>query len=538
MMFNRLQRPLAALTLVALAACAQTTGAPPVIPPPPSQGGGFATNIVGIGDSLTAGTQSGTTLGVTYANPQSGLPGNLAPSTQENGWFALFFAQANGIALDPLKWNDDTVLGSPTKSPLPLINPPGIGTQLLPGTTPGSIVGTHLACDAFDQSAYSLNTVGTTRASLANRIYDLGIPGITMHEALTMTAPLTGPPPPPAPNNTCPSYPALPGDPTSGALQSLVESESAMFYPVLGSYATTVKPLTQVNVALALKPQVATVWLGANDMLKFIFSAGKSPVTDTPAQFQTDLTSIIKQLEAGGAKVLVANLPTVLQTPQFFQGGTQPAPSQSVMYYLQVFSNGAISAAAAQGIVTAISLPEPNGCGVGANGYLTESGMLSLLAAAQAGQVTGASCPLDTAGAGSGLGAAYLTDSFAATAGQLNAGYNQVIAAVAAGTGATLVDVNTAFAQLYAASNAAPYYYMLPGTADPVSLRFGGHLVSFDGLHPSNTGYALVANLFIQAADTSLGMSIAPVAYDPIYKTDPYYIPNPFAPGFPLAKPR
>ena len=39
---------------------------------------------------------------------------------------------------------------------------------------------------------------------------------------------------------------------------------------------------------------------------------------------------------------------------------------------------------------------------------------------------------------------------------------------------------------------------------------YGGGLFSVDGIHPSNTGYAIIANLFIAAID-SVGQSIPPV---------------------------
>jgi lysophospholipase L1-like esterase len=539
-MLKSLHRPIAALTLVALAACSSsgsTVTPNPSVPQPPSSGGNYPQNIVGIGDSLTAGVQSGTLMGALSSSPVSPLPGNVVPPTQENGWFALFFAQANNIALDPAKFNLDTALGLAAVSPLPLIAAPGLGAQILFG--PSGPVTTHLACDSFDNSAYSLNSLNTVRINPVTKTYDLGVPGITMHEAVAMSGPLTGPPPGPV-GNTCPNYPAIPGDPTSGALQALVQDESEDFYPVLGSYSASVHPLTQLGVAVSLKPGVTTVWLGANDLLKYVFSAGASPITDTPTQFQADLTSIITQLKSAGSKVIVANLPTVLQTPQFFQGGVPAnpaAPGQSLFYYLQVFSNGAISAAQATGIVTALQ----SQCGVGSGGYFDESGVFALLQMILAGTYNpaGTACPLDTNGPKSGLGVAYLTDSFASTVGQLNAGYNQIIAAVAAGTGTPMVDVNSALSAVYAASNTAPYYYTLPGTSDPVSLRFGGHLIGFDGLHPSNTGYALVANLFIQIADApapaGLGLSIPPLpSLDPFYKADPYFIPNPFVPGFPL----
>ncbi|HLI95211.1 MAG TPA: hypothetical protein VKT72_03870 [Candidatus Baltobacteraceae bacterium] len=557
-MLKSLHRPIAAVTLVALAACGNNAAGQgplgPTPPPAPSSGGTYSTKIVGIGDSLTAGTQSGTTMGALSSNPFSPLPGGVVPPTQENGWFALFFAQANSIALDPAKYNLDTALGIPQVSPLPLIAAPGLGAQLLFSaslpTGPG-LFETHLDCDSFDNSAYTLGALSSVRLNPLTKTYDLGVPGITMHEALAMTAPLTGAPPGPNANGQCPGYPTIAGDVTSGNLQTVVQSASQAFYPVLGSYTKNVTPLTELSVALSLKPSVATVWLGANDLLEYIFSNETSPTTDPPAQFQQDLTTIVTSLEKAGAKVLLADLPNVLQTPQFFQGGVPAnlaAPSQSVYYYLQVLSNGAVSAAEAQQIVGAIAAPEPNGCGVDAGGYLTESGMeglLTFLATPANLALLGKECPLDINSTGvytqnSGIGTLYLNAKLATDAATLNAGYNQIIDGLAAKTGATLVPITATFSAVYAASNTAPYYYFLHGASDPVSLRFGGHLIGFDGLHPSDTGYAVIANTFIASA-AAAGINVTPLSdatLDAIYAYDPYYIPNPLAPGFPLLRRR
>jgi hypothetical protein len=214
-----------------------------------------------------------------------------------------------------------------------------------------------------------------------------------------------------------------------------------------------------------------------------------------------------------------------------------------VYFFLQVFSKGAISAAQAGGIVQALQAQ----CSVGSGGYLTETGFLTLLSLVQAGLYNPAAtaCPLDVNGT-PGLGAEYLTDTFAAQVQALNTGYNQIIDGAAPAAGATLVPITATFNAIYAASNngasATPYYYLIPGTADVVSLRFGGKLVGFDGLHPSDTGYALIANVFIQAAQaggiTISGGPLSAAAVNTIYQSDPYYLPSPFVPGAPMSRTR
>src|SRR5581483_571932 len=105
-MLNRLHRPLAAVTLVALAACSSPPqrGAAP-LPPAPSPVPASSLKITGVGDSLTCGEQANGDMGVASTNSLSALPGGIVPPTQENGFFALLWAKANGIALDPANWN-------------------------------------------------------------------------------------------------------------------------------------------------------------------------------------------------------------------------------------------------------------------------------------------------------------------------------------------------------------------------------------------------------------------------------------------------
>ena len=115
----------------------------------------------------------------------------------------------------------------------------------------------------------------------------------------------------------------------------------------------------------------------------------------------------------------------------------------------------------------------------------------------------------------------YLDQTFAAQAIALNDAYNQTTDQVATGTGAALAPVTATFLGL--SSTGVP---LAPGVT--LTTRYGGGIFSFDGVHPSDTGYALVANLFIQAADTKYSLTIPPVSaaeIGGIASVDPY---NPF----------
>jgi len=495
----------AALAIVALSACSSSSSGGSIqLPPHNTPNAGLAQqNFVGIGDSLTAGEQSGGLLGdpntfssVSALPPAPSNPG-IVPVTQENGWWALFYQQASG---------------KPASDVLPLIKSPGLGSQLVVSAQAPGFAATHSSCDTFNNAGFSPANWPATRMNPAAAIANLAIPGLTMHEAVAMTGPLTGPPTGP----DC-GFVTIAGDPTSGGLQSLIAGESVMYYPILGQFASTLQPgkATELNAAVSLKPQLTTVWLGANDVLKFIFSHGNSPATDTPQQFTADLTQIVTTLQKAGSKVVIANLPNILGN-----GSTEPPVPQffriaDVGADLTAITGGQISAAAGlqiQGYLQATY--------TGSTGFLTESGFFGVLSQLESNP---AALPnLDPSGPGSGAGALYLDSAFAAQAIALNAAYNTAINSVANSTGSALADIQTTFQQI----NAAGGVPLAPGVT--LTTQFGGGLLSYDGLHPSNTTYALIANAFIGAADTKFGMTIAPLTnaqIGTIAQSDSY---NPF----------
>jgi hypothetical protein len=56
-----------------------------------------------------------------------------------------------------------------------------------------------------------------------------------------------------------------------------------------------------------------------------------------------------------------------------------------------------------------------------------------------------------------------------------------------------------------------------------ITTAFLGGIFGLDGIHPTNTGYALVANQFIAALNTSLALSIPPVDVDSVGAKDPLF---------------
>ena len=96
--------------------------------------------------------------------------------------------------------------------------------------------------------------------------------------------------------------------------------------------------------------------------------------------------------------------------------------------------------------------------------------------------------------------------------------YNQVIAAQAKIAGATMVDINALFNTIAANGLTISGY---TGTA-----TFLGGFFSLDGIHPTNTGYAVVANTFIDAVNASSKTSIPDVNLAAVAAADPLWPPT------------
>lgn len=480
--------------------------------------------LIGVGDSLTAGEQSDGLLGVGTTSTLSAYPGGAVYPGQESGWWAIMYdcLTSTGATCNHTPYSATNA----SLAVLPLINAPGLGTQIVLNATT-LFANTQSGCSTFNTAAFGATTWESTRVSPTTGIADLGVPGITMHEAVAMTGPYEGPPG----GANC-GYTTIPGDPTSGGLQSLVESENQLFLPILGEFAPAYgSNLTMLNVATGMKPKLTTVWLGANDLLKYIFSAGTAPASDTPAQMAADLTKIIKSLTATGSKVLVADLPTLLPTsghsvPQFF---AQANLTANFAKLLVVESGGALTPTEAGEYAQAIVADLGTTFGVTAGGYLTESGFLATieqavpLIEANPAAPNFAAIQLDPTTKGSGLGSAYLTPAFTAQVQAVNAAYNAAIDSVATSSGSNvaLVPISTFFATASTSGIAIG-----PVT---VNEQFGGGLTTWDGLHPSNVGYAVIANDFIATADTAFGMTIPQLTttqLEGILGTDPYYGPG------------
>ena len=59
-----------------------------------------------------------------------------------------------------------------------------------------------------------------------------------------------------------------------------------------------------------------------------------------------------------------------------------------------------------------------------------------------------------------------------------------------------------------------------------MTTAFLGGLFSLDGIHPTNTGYAILANEYIQTINRALDAEISPVSVEQVSKADPLLPPK------------
>jgi hypothetical protein len=428
-----------------------------------------AIKIVGVGDSLTAGEQSAGLVGIGIPNP-----------TQTHGYWALLWHQANGGDVS-----------DPATSPLPLMKAPGMLAYLtLNAGVPTPI---QNACAGYNATAYSFETALQARANPTYSPYDVAIPGQTVHEALYASAPSASGPSAVAPNGSIACNGAVP--PTSFQAAVIDNGENTTFYPILATFGPNV---TQVQAAVSLHGQIDTLWLGQNDQLKHILNPDLIPAVD-PVQFGSDITTAIKALQGSGAKVAVANLMDPFHVAAWIP---QPKIAAALVQFTSRMAtpvDAATAAKVARRIDTILLT-----YGVGPHGYVSIF-VLPVIAAHLSAP------PKLSVGD-------YVPDTLAAQAESLDIAYNRQIAAAAASTGAALVDVHTMEAQAYATGG-------IPITSTCCFVTYGGGFYGLDGVHPSNTFYAILANSFIGTIDRAFGKSIpsfSPSDLAAIASSDPF----------------
>jgi lysophospholipase L1-like esterase len=406
---------------LSLAGCSSGSSNPlaPIQAEQAKNAGNFS-NTIFLGDSLTAGFQSG----------------SLLDTLQVHGWAPLVATQAKFNIVQPLI----AYPGAPNVLQLVSLGPPPVITAVCPPPmTP--------AC-------------GTTtgRDNFATQVTDLAVPGALLNDVMN-TVPLA--------------------NPATGQQQL---NQLVLGFPGLG-YG---QALSQFGFAVQAQPTTIFLWIGNNDALIADETGMPSSMTSV-ANFTTQYQALITQLTTmTPAHLVIANIPDVTQVPYL-----QPAA-----LILGEYSQ-------ATGLPTSVL---SGLLGIVPGDYVNPAGLAQIpliLGGTQKGPITDAGV---------------LSAAEVVTVQAQVAAFNQVIAAQAQAANATLVDINALFKQVSTSGLTINGY---TGTT-----AFLGGFFALDGIHPTNTGYAVVANTFIDTMNAAFKTTIPDVALGSVAAADPFWPPN------------
>ena len=265
--------------------------------------------------------------------------------------------------------------------------------------------------------------------------------------------------------------PALPLD----SLEDIILGVPSLVIPELG-----IPPLSQLEMAYALTPTFTVLWLGSNEVLDAVLEADPSFITPIEVFMQAYPTAI-GTIQATGSALLVANVPDVT---------------------IMAFLTSAEELAAMVGAPLPIIGPA---LGVEEGDFVTGFG-LELVPQILGGVIPG---PLP--------GNVVLTASEALEIRAAVATMNGFIAQLSQMMNFPVVDVHTAF-------NEVDENGLIVG-GRLLTTRFLGGFFSLDGVHPTNTGCAFTANLFIEKMNEIYffppGFAPQPVDLEEVANNDP-----------------
>lgn len=314
--------------------------------------------------------------------------------------------------------------------------------------------------------------------------------------------------------------------------------------------------------AVAQSPTFFSLWIGNNDVLSYATSGGigtnqtgnldpttygGNDITD-PNVFASVYSTLVTQLTADGAKGVVANIPYVTSVPFFTAVPTNPIPglpaaSAGQLNFLFGGINAALAGASLPPRFVTLVADDGNPATVEANPLLIKDESLPNISvqitaaltpvlggptAAYVGSIygqarhasnmtasrdyillsarsiigttqTGAPSPFNTIGISFPMqDNTTLTASETAEVKTATDAYNATILALANSKGLAFLDANAALSQV---ANGGLVYSGYTMTSTYVT----GNSFSLDGVHPSPKGYALIANKFLEAINTTYG---------------------------------
>lgn len=285
---------------------------------------------------------------------------------------------------------------------------------------------------------------------------------------------------------------------------------------------------TMVEHAMSINPTFFTLWIGNNDVLGYATSGGEEggdTITDA-GKFAALYNQTISTLVADSAKGAIANIPDITSIPFF---NTVPANAIPVSGTNVALLNAAYANynALVEGyrVATVISDEEAAlrtiSFADGANYMITSDPNLTALTnptngqpvpkirQLKAGELVTLTLPQDSlkcAGWGTQVpvpGQYILLSQEIDKISNAVTSYNAVIESAAQINNLALVDANKRMKELQTGIN-------FNGTTYTARFVTGGAF-SLDGVHPNSRGYAIIANLFIDAINATYGSNVSQV---------------------------
>jgi hypothetical protein len=250
---------------------------------------------------------------------------------------------------------------------------------------------------------------------------------------------------------------------------------------------------TALAQAIGARPTFATVWVGSDEILAAVRRgrAVEGQTLTPAATFRAGFQTLVTGLRSAGATVVAANVMDLTLSP--FATTLKPYVTDATTGEA-VRLNGAL-----------VPL-------LGPNGPLPEGTLVTLVASRLISQGDGV--PASMGGKGTPLPDEVILD--ASEQAQIRAriaDFNRAIEEVCQAAGVPLVDAH-AFYEAFVRSGQA-----IGGILVTNQFLTGGFW-SYDGVHPTELGYAMLANEWI-AAVNSTGASLSPVALAPYLGAEP-----------------
>ena len=246
---------------------------------------------------------------------------------------------------------------------------------------------------------------------------------------------------------------------------------------------------TQVQQALRQQPTLVYLWIGGDDALPALPTGDPSQMTPV-STFASEFAQLLSTLQAGThAHLMVANVPDV----------TEIAYMTSATSLLELFSK---VTGLPQALFSAAFHIYPGD-------LLNAQGLQDLEVDVKRVEALQLPFPLP---AGDVLTAA----NVAVVQSTIN-GYNEAISLQVAAAGGTVVDMH-ALIDSWAADGITINGYHAQTT-------FLGGMFGLDGIHPTNTGYAVLANQWISSTNAALGTTVPLVDLSAVAAQDPLFGP-------------